>query len=131
MKNIKNANIVLLIIFFILIGTNFSWLAPNQEEQLIIGKWVNTENPGWIRSFDNYGKCYDYQNGILLDTYHYLIVRETSQNGKLKFSFLQITNVKNINDKFEYEINALTSSKLVLEYTTGLRNNLLYFNKVN
>ena len=100
----------------------------NQEEELIKGTWIpeGCSTCQWV--FKD-GKCYQYDEGRLDDTYYYEIYEGESSDGTLTFSFLKLTNVSDPNDVFEYEINGLSEEKMVLEYLSGTRSLLIYTKK--
>ena len=101
-----------------------------QDEELIKGTWIpeGCSTCQWVFAD---GKCYQYDEGRLDDTYNYEILEEKSINGKLTFSVLILTNVSDPNDVFEYEVNGISEDKMTLEYLGGTRStsSLLIFTK--
>ncbi|MEN8125890.1 MAG: hypothetical protein ABFR32_12265 [Bacteroidota bacterium] len=129
MKTLIKTKKAIIITIVLLAIFSFTMIQLNQEKELIIGTWINSETPEWKWHFKTDGKCYDYLGGQLSDTYTYSITEEVSKNGKLKHSFLRLVNIYKANDEYEYEINTLNTNKLVLEYLDGSRSKLIYFNK--
>lgn len=129
MKTFKRINKVIAIIIVLITIFSYTIIRLSQENELIIGTWINSETPEWKWQFKTDGKCYDYLNGQLSDTYTYSITEEVSKSGKLKFSFLKLVNIYKANDEYEYEINTLSTNKLVLEYLEGSGGKLIYFEK--
>lgn len=129
MKTLLKTKKTIIITIILLAIYSFAIVQLNQEQEAIIGTWINTETPQWKRVFSADGKSYDYYNNVLSNTYTYYITNEQSRNGKLTVSFLKLVNLKNTNDIYEYEINTLDSSKFVLEYLGGSRSKLIYFTK--
>ena len=87
----------------------------NQDQNQIVGLWINDDDPSWTMEFKNNGTCFEYYSGELSDHYTYEIWSEPSSNGKLTLTTLKLTetatNVSRI-----YDVNTLSEKYLVLEY---------------
>ncbi len=129
MKTLIKTNKIILIVVGLLAILSFTIMQLSQEEEEIIGTWVNTESvkSKWV--FNTNGKCYDYYDNALTDTYTYSIREETSGNGKLKHSFLKLININDSTDEYEYEINALGEGKMSLDYLGDTSAKLILFDK--
>ncbi len=79
--------------------------------------------------FTSDGKCYDYYQNQLSDTYQYTITQEQSENGKFTLSYLKLVNINDSSDFYEYEINTLDNSTMVLDYLGDMSAKLTSFNK--
>ena len=109
------------LVFFTLCLSSFGFFYSIQEKEIIIGEWKNTETPEWKWVFTKEGKCYDYLDNQLSDTYNYSIESTSPQcdqnvpTGEL-FSYLKLVNVKDANDLFCYEILSLDETMLQIRW---------------
>lgn len=129
MKTLIKTKKVILISLFTLTIFSFTMINLTQEEEAIIGTWINTETPEWKFEFKTDGKCYDYYNNQLEDTFSYSITQENSKNGKLTLSYLKLVNIKKSSEVMEYEINSLGENKMCLDYLGDKGTKLIYFTK--
>ncbi|WP_299105715.1 hypothetical protein [uncultured Tenacibaculum sp.] len=126
MKYVKGIGIIVLLLVLV----NFTFLQTMQEdEELIIGKWIPEGCPKCELVFTEDGKCYDYYEGKLDNTYTYFIYEETSDNGKLKFSTLKKININDPSDTYEYDINGLNEKVMYLDYQRDMNCNLLKYTR--
>lgn len=93
----------------------------------IKGRWISDSTPEWKWEFKADGKCYDYFNGILEDTYFYVITSENSPSG-LNFHFLELTNINNQNKKFKYELE-VNNNTLSVIYIKGAKPKPMLFTR--
>ena len=127
MNYLKNTHKVIALITGLVLSS-FTISQLTQEEDLIIGEWVSIEDNNWRLNFNNQGKCYDYYQGTLETTYVYSITEETANNGVV-FSYLMLVNVNDIEEVYNYEINALSENDLALDYQGDLNEKLMLFEK--
>lgn len=117
------------IISLILVLVSFTIITLQQDKSLILGTWVPEGSPNseWI--FKSDGKCYEYYQGQLDETYTYSINEVKSSNGKFTLSFLKTINVNNSSDIYEYEINGISDIEMYLDYQGDLNVKLLKFTR--
>ena len=87
------------------------------EKEDIIGTWVSEDTPEWKRIFKEDGKCYDYYNGALTNTYNYTLSTTSPQCGQVvptgdKFTYLKLVDDKDSNFTFCYEVFSLDKTNL-------------------
>ena len=115
MKNNKKfLGVVLIALMAIL---SFTVVQLSGEKEDIIGTWVSEDTPEWKRIFKEDGKCYDYYNGVLTDTYTYTLSTTSPQCGQVvptgdKFTYLKLVNDKDSNLTFCYEVFSLDKTNL-------------------
>lgn len=129
MKTLKNPGKILLVTLLFAFVINYSNAQDNTEEQLIQGTWTFSDSPNTKWQFKDDGKCYDYLDGILLDTYTYTIVEEKLANGKTGESVLSLVNTNNPDETYLYTIDKLNGGKLWLEYEVGFRDKYISFKR--
>lgn len=118
MKKFKKTRIIVIAIGVVVSVFSFSLLNQN-DSQLIIGEWRSEGCSTCTLKFDNNGKCYDYDEGELIDTYVYSIETTSPQcdmevdEGPL-FKYLKMINVANNNEQYCYEILSLNDTHLQL-----------------
>ena len=121
----------LIILVFLIANFAFSQtnnvLSENYNEH-IKGTWqiVDEPNNQWI--FTN-TECFWKNEGEISNTFSYTLSTEKSENGKLTFHYLKLTNAYDTNEIYEYEINSINTTSLVLDYIGGLGTKLQYFTK--
>lgn len=101
MKHFKGIGIIVLFLGLV----SFTIFQTMQEdEELIVGTWIpeGCSECEWI--FTDDGKCYDYYEGKLDNTYTYSIRKSRASNGVV-FSYLKIVKSNDSNDTYEYDIN--------------------------
>ena len=132
MKEIKR--ISLIVILTVIVG--FSIVSQiSQEKELIIGTWISVEDPEWKRVFNQDGKCFDYYNNQLNETYNYSIETTSPQCGinvttGSNFSYLKLVNVHDTNDIYCYEITNLGEENLALWYLLSGASGITLFKRV-
>ena len=115
MKNNKKfLGVVLIALMAIL---SFTVVQLSGEKEDIIGIWVSEDTPEWKWVFKSDGKCYDYYNGVLTDTYTYTLSTTSPQCGQVvptgdKFTYLKLVNDKDSNLTFCYEVFSLDKTNL-------------------
>jgi len=115
MKNNKKfLGVVLIALMAIL---SFTVVQLSGEKEDIIGTWVSEDTPEWKWVFKSDGKCYDYYNGVLTDTYTYTLSTTSPQCGQVvptgdKFTYLKLVNDKDSNLTFCYEVFSLDKTNL-------------------
>lgn len=128
---------VLLIIFYVF--SRFSPAPPPSQPQYltddqnnIVGTFVNEKDPDWVLIFDANGKCYGYEAGVPTTTYTYTITNSTPQCGKevdvdesQETDYLQLTD-DSTNSTDCYVINGISS---VLSLRPVGAGGILAFNK--
>ena len=129
MKILKNPGKILLVTLLLVFVINYSNAQDNTEEKLIQGTWSFSDSPNTKWQFKDDGKCYDYLDGILLDTYTYSIVEEKLENGKTGESVLTLVNTNNPDETYLYTIDKLNTGKLWLEYEVGFRDKYISFKR--
>ena len=129
MKTLKNPGKILLVTLLLVFVINYSNAQDNTEEKLIQGTWSFSDSPNTKWQFKDDGKCYDYLDGILLDTYTYSIVEEKLENGKTGESVLTLVNTNNPDETYLYTIDKLNTGKLWLEYEVGFRDKYISFKR--
>lgn len=87
----------------------------NQDNQLIIGTWVQEDDSNIKMVFTADGLEKDYVNGELIDTFNWQITSGATPSG-LTISHLILTNILDANDVSRFEINALNNDTLVLVF---------------
>lgn len=129
MKSIKKIGVLILVMVFI----SFTILQIVKEKDLIIGTWISKDSPNSKWVFKKDGKCYDYSDGKLDKTYYYSINTTSPQCsekvlvGEL-YSYLKITNIKDPNDFYCYEIVSLDNTDLQIRWLS--RGGFIYFKKL-
>ena len=102
------------ILIFTALG--FTTYQLNQEDQLIVGTWVEESTTTENRLvFYETGNLEDYYKNQISETYTWQIT-ESQTPGGLIISHLILTNTEDPNDTYHYEINALSEERLVLVY---------------
>lgn len=129
MKNLKRTGKTILATFIFMAIFSFTNAQEKMEDQLIQGTWTFSDSPNTKWEFKEDGKCYDFLEGILLDTYTYTIIDEKSENGEIKGSVLTLVNTENPDESYMYNINKLNSGKLWLEHAIGFRGKYIAFTK--
>ena len=129
MKTLKNPSKILLVTLLLVFVINYSNAQDNTEEKLIQGTWSFSDSPNTKWQFKDDGKCYDYLDGILLDTYTYSIIEEKLENGKTGESVLTLVNTNNPDETYLYTIDKLNTGKLWLEYEVGFRDKYISFKR--
>ena len=129
MKTLKKPSKILLVMLLFAFVINYSNAQKNTEEQLIKGTWTFSDSPNTQWQFKDDGKCYDYLDGILLDTYTYTIIEEKLENGKTGESVLTLVNTNNPDETYLYTIDKLNTGKLWLEYEVGFRDKYISFKR--
>ena len=129
MKTLKNPGKILLVTLLLVFVINYSNAQDNTEEKLIQGTWSFSDSPNTKWQFKDDGKCYDYLDGILLDTYTYSIIEEKLENGKTGESVLTLVNTNNPDETYLYTIDKLNTGKLWLEYEVGFRDKYISFKR--
>ena len=114
MKNNKKFLGVLIALLAIL---SFTVVQLTGEKEDIIGTWVSEDTPEWKRIFKEDGKCYDYYNGALTNTYNYTLSTTSPQCGLVvptgdKFTYLKLVDDKDSNFTFCYEVFSLDKTNL-------------------
>ncbi len=99
-----------------------------QEKKLIIGTWIPDGSPDSHSVFTLDGSLKKYSNNQLFKTYNWSISEDKSVDGALTHSFLKLIDVNSINTIYEYEINGLSDTKMLL-VTTQPKISYLYFTK--
>lgn len=99
-----------------------------------MGTWISREEPEWKWVFTENGKCFDYYDNQLSETYKYSIQTISPQCGQEvsvgeKFSYLKLTNEDNHNEEYCYEIFSLDEKTLQIRYFNT--SSLIYMNKQN
>lgn len=108
---------------FIFISLSCKAQLPNQPsndaltdfEQKLIGTWVaegTSFEDRWVIENNYTLKEYDADD---FTTYNW-VANEGSAPSGVPFNTLEITNVDNPNDTYNYEINTLTNDKMILVY---------------
>jgi hypothetical protein len=129
MKSLKRKSKVLLASLLLLLTYSYTSAQENTEDKLIQGTWTFSDSPNTKWQFKADGKCYDYLDDILLDTYTYSIIEEKSENGKTTQSVLKLINTSNPQESYTYNIDKLNSGKLWLEYQVGFRDKFITFKR--
>lgn len=127
----KSKTTIKTILASLLFITSFGYTNAQEkvEDKLIQGTWTFSDSPNTQWQFKDDGKCYDYLEGILLDTYSYKIVEEKSENGEVKERILTLVNTENPDESYMYNINKLNTGKLWLEHAVGFRGKYIAFSK--
>jgi hypothetical protein len=131
MKTLKRTSKIILASLLLISTYSYTFAQENTEDKLIQGTWTFSDSPNTKWQFKSDGKCYDYLDDILLDTYTYSIVEEKSENGKTSESTLTLVNTNNPDESYIYNINKLNSGKLWLEYQVGFRDKYIVFKRQN
>ena len=129
MKSLKRTSQILLASLLFIFTFNYTSAQENTEDKLIQGTWTFSDSPNTKWQFKADGKCYDYLDDILLDTYTYTIVEDKSENGEITQSVLKLINTNNPDETYVYNIDKLNSGKLWLEYQVGFRDKFITFKK--
>ena len=129
MKTLKRTSNLLLAALLFISTYSYTSAQENTEDKLIHGTWTFSDSPNTKWQFKSDGKCYDYLDDILLDTYTYTITEEKSENGKTSESTLTLVNTNNPDETYMYNINKLNSGKLWLEYQVGFRDKYIVFKR--
>ena len=129
MKTLKRTSNLLLAALLFISTYSYTSAQENTEDKLIQGTWTFSDSPNTKWQFKDDGKCYDYLDDILLDTYSYTITEEKSENGKTSKSTLTLVNTNNPDETYMYNINKLNSGKLWLEYQVGFRDKYIVFKR--
>ena len=129
MKSLKRKSKVLLASLLLLLTYSYTSAQENTEDKLIQGTWTFSDSPNTKWQFKADGKCYDYLDDILLDTYTYSIVEEKAENGETIQSVLKLVNTSNPEESYTYNIDKLNSGKLWLEYQVGFRDKFITFKR--
>lgn len=129
MKSLKRTSQVLLASLLFIFTYSYTSAQENTEDKLIHGTWTFSDSPNTKWQFKADGKCYDYLDDILLDTYTYTIIEDKSENGEITQSVLKLINTNNPDETYVYNIDKLNSGKLWLEYQVGFRDKFITFKK--
>ena len=129
MKNSKTTINSILVTLLFMAAFGYTNAQEKVEDKLIQGTWTFSDSPNTQWEFKDDGKCYDYLEGILLDTYTYSIIEEKSKNGETKQCILTLVNAENPDETYMYNIDKLNSGKLWLEHTVGFRGKYIAFNR--
>jgi len=129
MKSLKRTSQILLASLLFIFTYSYTSAQENTEDKLIQGTWTFSDSPNTKWQFKADGKCYDYLDDILLDTYTYTIVEDKSENGEITQSVLKLINTNNPDETYVYNIDKLNSGKLWLEYQVGFRDKFITFKK--
>jgi hypothetical protein len=129
MKTLKRTSKILVAALLFISTYSYTSAQENTEDKLIQGTWTFSDSPNTKWQFKDDGKCYDYLDDILLDTYSYTITDEKSENGKTSESILTLVNTNNPDETYIYNINKLNSGKLWLEYQVGFRDKYIVFKR--
>jgi len=129
MKSFKRTSKVLLASLLFIFTYSYTSAQENTEDKLIQGTWTFSDSPNTKWQFKADGKCYDYLDDILLDTYTYSIVEEKSENGETTQSVLKLVNMNNPDETYVYNIDKLNTGKLWLEYQVGFRDKFITFKR--
>lgn len=129
MKSLKRTSQVLLASLLFIFTYSYTSAQENTEDKLIQGTWTFSDSPNTKWQFKADGKCYDYLDDILLDTYTYTIVEDKSENGEITQSVLKLINTSNPDETYVYNIDKLNTGKLWLEYQVGFRDKFITFKK--
>ena len=129
MKSLKRKSKVVLASLLLLLTYSYTSAQENTEDKLIQGTWTFSDSPNTKWQFKADGKCYDYLDDILLDTYTYSIVEEKSEKGETIQSVLKLVNTSNPEESYTYNIDKLNSGKLWLEYQVGFRDKFITFKR--
>lgn len=113
---------------FIITALGFTVFKTLQEDQLIVGAWISTEEPNWKLVFHQDGKCYDYYKEELDTTYNWEITNDETPSG-FKISYLTLVNTQDAEDVYEYQIHGIGEEGMHLEYNTGIGLSQLFFEK--
>ena len=111
----------------IIILTSLSFLSTTSIEKEIIGKWQSDDTSKWCWIITSEGVCYEYYDGVLDDTYNYVISTSKSPSG-LNFHYIEMTNINDANEKFVYELE-VGDEFLTVYYTKAARPTPMVFNK--
>lgn len=101
---------------FMLLFLSFNVFKLVQEDEMIIGVWVEESasfNDRWIIYENGYSE--DFDENQIFDTYYWKINEVETPSGIL-ISHLILTNTKDPTDNYHYEINTLNEERLVLVY---------------
>ena len=114
-------NKIVLLLFLSLFTINCSVYKPKEEIEIIVGTWINEESPELKMIFKNNGRCEDYINGVLSDTYLYAISKTSPQCGQVVptgelYSYLKLVNTKDSNEAYCYEILSLNDEYLQIRW---------------
>ena len=114
-------NKIVLLLFLSLFTINCSVYKPKEEIEIIVGTWINEESPELKMIFKNNGRCEDYINGVLSDTYLYAISKTSPQCGQVVptgelYSYLKLVNTKDSNEVYCYEILSLNDEYLQIRW---------------
>jgi len=129
MKTLKRTSKILLASLLFICTYSYTIAQENTEDKLIQGTWTFSDSPNTKWQFKSDGKCYDYLDDILLDTYTYTIVEEKLEDGKIGDSTLTLVNTDNPDETYIYNINKLNTGKLYLEYQVGFRDKYIVFKR--
>lgn len=102
------------ILIFTALG--FTTYQLSQEDQLIIGTWIEestTIENRWVFESNNIINRYD--NNTVYKSYIWQITESPTPSG-LIISHLILTNTEDSNDTYHFEINTLSDEWLVLVY---------------
>lgn len=115
MKNNKKFLGVALITLLAILSFTVVQLSGEKED--IIGTWVSEDTPEWKWVFKSDGKCYDYYDGVLTDTYTYTLSTSSPQCGQVvptgdKFTYLKLVDDKDSTNTFCYEVFSLDKTNL-------------------
>ena len=116
---------ITLLSLLVLTLASFTILQTTQNnKELIIGTWIPDGSPSQKWIFYSNGTCHEYDNGVLDTRYSYTIEETTSEDGKLKFSTLNIINIDDSNDTYKYDINGISETEMYLDYQGDLNTKL-------
>lgn len=112
----KKTKLGLLLSTAVLFGLLSFKISTNSNET-IIGSWVSESDINSKLVFTSDGKCKEYYENELQDTYSYQIANTTPQCGidvpiDQYTSYLKMTNISDSSDVYCYEINGITTSSL-------------------
>lgn len=127
-KIMKHLKATFLIVFLLTLASFTILKVSENDKELIIGTWIpeGCSECKWV--FTNQGKLYDYYQGNIDSTYDYSISEFTATNGVV-FSHLKITNVNNLLDTYEYDINGISDGEMYLDYLGDMSAKLSKYTK--
>lgn len=108
MKTLKHIAILFLILL------NFSCAHAQQtEQQLVVGTWVDVENPNVKMVFLSNGVQNWYTYGELFESNYWQINSSQTPSG-LTISHLTLTNIQDSSDKSVFEIDGIDETEMGL-----------------
>lgn len=126
----------LLGLFIVIIVLGFTVFKTLQEDQLIVGTWVEVNSSfesRWV--FYENGICEDYAENKIFETYNWTIETTSPQCGQeVKtgglFSYLKLVNVDDNSDVYCYEITNLGEEYLALWYLPSSASGITLFKRL-